>query len=320
MNRSSNSMASGKLVAGGLAFALAAALVSGVSVWVNGHAVRQFDDSAVFSTSKNALVGVALLGLFFARPRGAAQLRKLSRREALGLGAIAVIGGSIPFVLFFEGLSQASAANSAVIQKSLFVWVALLAVPLLGERAGPLHIAAIGALVVGQLLIARPAAWDFGAGEAMVLAATLFWSVEVVIARRLLPGIGAQLGATARMAGGATLLLGYLAVTGRLADVFQFNSGQWGWLVLTAAFLISYVSLWYGALRRAPAVAVTCVLTLGAPITAALQVWDGKPIPAGEQLSGYALLVAAAIAIALVAAARPRTMHERVADPVGGVA
>ena len=54
-----------------------------------------------------------------------------------------MIGGSVPFVLFFEGLARAEATQAAFIQKTLVVWVALLAVPLLRERFGVPHALAI---------------------------------------------------------------------------------------------------------------------------------------------------------------------------------
>ena len=54
----------------------------------------------------------------------------------MGCSRVAVVGGSVPFVLFFEGLARAEATQAAFIQKTLVVWVALLAVPLLHERLG----------------------------------------------------------------------------------------------------------------------------------------------------------------------------------------
>jgi drug/metabolite transporter (DMT)-like permease len=59
----------------------------------------------------------------------------------IGLG---VIGGGVPFLLFFQGLSTASAASASLVQKSLFLWVALLAVPLLKERLGSWQVLGLG--------------------------------------------------------------------------------------------------------------------------------------------------------------------------------
>ena len=74
--------------------------------------------------------------------------------------------------------------------KTLVVWVVLLAVPLLGERFGALQVAAVALLVLGQAMASGSTAAffgkPFGTGEAEILAATMLWAVEVVIAKRLL--------------------------------------------------------------------------------------------------------------------------------------
>src|SRR5262249_45486785 len=118
------------------------------------------------------------------RGRAPARARADARAPAahgVGRAAVGVVGGSVPFVLFFEGLSRAEATQAAFIQKTLVVWVALLAVPLLRERVGVPHALAIGLLVAGQAWIAGHAGTiAFGQGEAMILAATLLWAVEVV--------------------------------------------------------------------------------------------------------------------------------------------
>ena len=131
-------------------------------------------------------------------PKATALLRRTGDRPRLprtvrqyaGLGAIAVIGGSVPFVLFFEGLARASSTHAAFMQKTLVVWVAALAVPLLGERLRAAHVAAM-ALIVGGLVLLDGGlrGFRFGDGELLILAATLLWAVEVVLAKRMLRGI-----------------------------------------------------------------------------------------------------------------------------------
>ncbi len=308
----------GNAVTIGVCLAIAAAIVSGVSVFVNGKAVREFDDSSVFTTVKTVIVGIAFLSLLL-RPGATSAVRGLSRTNLWRLGAIAVVGGSIPFILFFEGLGQAAPANAAIIQKSLFLWVGLLAVPMLGERLGWAQVGALAALVLAQLLIGRPAGIELGRGELMVLAATLLWSAEIIIARKALATVPAQVAATARMALGAIILLAYIVITGRAGDLVQFSAEQVGWLAITALLLFAYVSLWYGALKRAPAGVVTSLLTVAAPITVSLQVWDGRAAPAGEQLAGYVLLSLAALAIGAMALTnlRWRTTDGRIAATGG---
>lgn len=280
----------------GLVLALCAAGVSAVSVYVNASAVRAFDDATVYTTAKNLVAAVLLTGLAGAAAAGRRQRSgPLTGRQWLGLGAVAVVGGSVPFVLFFEGLARASSPQAAFIQKTLVVWVALLAVVLLKERVGWPHLAAIALLVVGQVGLASVGAFPFDAGAAMILAATLLWSVEIVLVKRLLAALSSWTLAVARMGLGSVLLLGWLAATGRLGDLAALTATQVQWLAATGALLTAYVAIWFAALARAQAVDVTAVLVLGAVGTAVLAgVLDGVQL---APQAAWLALIAAGVAL-----------------------
>jgi drug/metabolite transporter (DMT)-like permease len=286
----------------GIALAFVTACISGVSIWVNAHAVTRFDDATVYTTAKNAVAGLLLLAVALA-PRRAERPPVAARRHAPALVAIALIGGSVPFVLFFEGLARAEATQASFIQKTLVVWVALLAVPLLRERLGPAHVAAIAFVLAGQAaLIGDAGTITFGVGEAMILAATLLWSVEVVLAKRLLADIDPPTLAVARMALGAVVLLAWVAATGRMDDLTRLGGDQWAWVLLTGLLLTGYVATWYAALARAQAVDVTAVLVFGAVVTAFLaHAFDGATF----DVTGVVLVTAGA-ALAAVAGRWPR--------------
>ena len=260
----------------GIALAFVTAVVSGVSVYVNSRGVAHFDDATVYTTAKNALAGALLLALAVPliasrRPSDGRAGRPTTPRQWLGVLAVACVGGSVPFVLFFEGLARADATQAAFIHKTLVLWVALLAVPLLGERLGPAHVAAIGLVVAGQAWLAGdPGTVAFGAGETMILAATLLWAVEVVLAKRLLEVLAPRTLAAARMAIGTVVLVAWVALSGRGGDLLALSTEQWGWAALTGLLLSAYVATWYAALARAQAVDVTAVLVFGAVVTALL--------------------------------------------------
>src|SRR5262249_19758535 len=59
----------------GLALAFATACISGVSIYVNGHAVRHFGDATVYTTAKNLVAGLLLLVLALTALRPAAGAR-----------------------------------------------------------------------------------------------------------------------------------------------------------------------------------------------------------------------------------------------------
>ncbi len=296
----------------GLAFVTAA--ISGVSVFVNGYGTKHFRDATVYTTSKNLVAAVLLLGVAFGVKvlrRSDAPRMPAATRDRWALLVVGIIGGAIPFVLFFEGLKRAGATDAAFLQKTLVLWVALLAVPLLRERLNFGHLAAIAMLVVGQAKLTS--GWPSlraDAASTLILAATLCWAVEVVIAKRLLVRCSALTLGSARMGIGAVALVAWVGVTGRLPVLAGLGAGAWGWAVLTGVLLFGYVACWFAALARAQAVDVTAVLVAGALVTAALSsAAQGSPLR--PQASGL-VLIAIGVALACVATGRapssiPRT-------------
>lgn len=287
----------------GILLAFATACISGVAIWTNGHAVTHFSDATVYTTAKDAVAGLLLCLLAVTwRSRGPAPaaVQPSPRARIAGLAAVAVIGGSVPFVLFFEGLARAEATQASFIQKTLVIWVVLLAVPLLREKVRWPHLLAIGLLIAGQAwLVPAVGRVAFGTGEAMILGATLLWSVEVIVVKKLLAGMPSRTLAAARMGLGTALLFGWLAVAGKLGTFAALGLTQWRWIVLTGLILTAYVGTWYAALARAQAVDVTAVLVFGAVVTAALSgAFDGVSVnPVGTVLIVLGTLLIGALAL-----------------------
>ena len=285
----------GRTLAAGIYLALGTAAISGVSVFVNGFAVKQFPDPATFTTLKNAVAAFLLVGALMAAGRVP---RRLGSRNWLGLAVLGVIGGSVPFLLFFTGLAEATAPAAAVIHKTLFIWVALLAVVLLRERLGGWQIGALGVLLVATLMVQPPSGVTWGGGESLIALATGFWAVETIVARRLLASVPPLVAGAGRMGFGLVILVGYLLVTGRIGVLGQLGLAQWALVLGTGVLLAGYVATWYAALQRAPAAMVAAVLTIGAPITAGLQVISTGTVPAPGPLAGYLLMLLAAGGVA----------------------
>jgi len=282
----------------GVLLALATALLSGVSIWVNAFAVKQLPDPAVYTTVKNGVAAVLLVGLMAATVRPAA-IRGIAPRTWGWLLLIGVVGGSVPFILFFTGLAQASAPSAAFIHKTLFIWVALLAVPFLGERLGIAQLVALGVLLAGQALVLTPSGVTWGPGETLIAAATLLWAVESIVAKHVLRDVHAAVVGACRLGIGLVVLVAFLAATGKLGTVATLSGGQWAWAGLTGLFLFGYVATWFAALQRAPASLVTAILVLGAPVTAAVQIAASGAMPAGQALAGQGLILVAGAALAL---------------------
>ena len=283
----------------GLLLALGAAAVSGVAVFVNGEAVGRFSSPTVYTTGKNLVAGMVLVVLAIASGRrrsssgNAVEVGSWTARERVGVIAVAVIGGAVPFVLFFEGLARATSSDAAFLHKTLVVWVAVLAVSLLGERLTPLHVGAVALLIAGQIALAdgigslRP-----GVGEAMILAATLCWAVELILVKRLVETLPSTTVGASRIAGGAVLLVVWLAVTGRVADLVSLSMAQWAWLGLTGSILSVFVTVWFAAVARAPVIDVAAVLVPAAVITGLIRLAVGGSA-APIQVVGWVLMLVA---------------------------
>lgn len=288
----------------GALLALGTAAISGLAVYLNAFGVKLVPDAAVYTTAKNGVAAIILVALALAAGAGR-EARTLDGRRQAGLLAIAVIGGSVPFVLFFSGLAVATAPTAAFIHKTMFIWVAVMAVPLLGERLGYLPIAALGILLAGQALIAPPTGMGWGAGETMIAAATILWSIEVVLAKRLLSDVTPQLLGAARMGLGLVVLVGYLAISGKVGGLVAISGEAWLWVLVTGGLLAGYVTTWFAALRLAAATTVTSILVVAAVVTGVLTAVSKGTAPDPRVVVGYLLVLAGAGLVALIGAYRP---------------
>jgi len=290
----------------GVILAVITAIISGFAVFINGYGLRAWAGTAnptTYTTFKNIVAALVLVGIAMV-----ARTRKNSRglerprtsRQWFALGLVAVLGGALAFALFFEGFARASSTQAAFIHKTLIIWVGILAVGMLREKVRPVHFAALALLVAGQfLLVGGVSEISFGIGEAMMLAATLLWSVEIIIAKRLLADLSSLTVGVARMAGGAVVLTAYGIVGGGFAAMGAVTMTQFGWVIVTGVVLSGFVGFWYASLARAPAIDVTAILVGGAVITAALKFGvSGVPIPSSV---GLAMVLTGAVIIAVSA-------------------
>lgn len=252
----------------GFQFALITALISGVSIFVNKFAVSAVGQPLAFTAFKNVLVGVLLIGILLATSKRH-KLKFLTKKEKIYLVLIGVIGGSIPFYLFFTGISQIPAINAAMVHKTLVLWVIILAVPILKEKVSKMQVLAIALLFSSNLVIGGFKGFLFSTGELLILAATILWAVETIIAKKVLPNVDPDIVAAARMCIGTIVLLGAMLLTNPSAfgSVSALSLAQWGIVLVTVLFLLGYVTSWYRALKFAPAIVVTAVLVSSTLVT-----------------------------------------------------
>lgn len=252
----------------GIYLAVATAFISGLSNFVNKIAVTSINPPLVFTAEKNAIVGLLIVGILIASWKWK-KIKDLTRKEIIYLAAIGVIGGSLPFYLFFQGLSQIPAITGAMIHKTLFIWVAILAVPFLKEKISKWQILAVVLLFAANFIIGGIVPVKLSTGSLMVLAATMLWAVENILAKKILPKVDPDIVVAARMGIGSLILLGASVVVAPVAlskSIFMTQS-QWFWMAITVALLLGYTMTWYRALKLAPATTVAAVLVSATLIT-----------------------------------------------------
>ncbi len=247
----------------GFKLALLTAALSGVAVFLNSLTVKAVGDALVFTTVKN--LGVALIiGLILLRQKiNWEEVRNQRRRLVL----IGIIGGSLPFYLFFKGLTLTNAATGAMIHKTLIFWVALWALPFLKEKISAKQWLALGLIFGSNFIIGGLPALKWGAGESLILAATLLWAIENIIVKIALKRVQVNVVIGARMILGSLILLAATAGSGKLGLIFKLNQTQWLMTLASIGLLAGYVMTWYRALKAAPVTLVATVLASAMIIT-----------------------------------------------------
>lgn len=277
--------------------ALTTAVISGIAIFLSKIAVKVVADPVVFTFLKNVIVAGLLIGILAVSTRFG-ELKKLVKKDWYKLIAVGVVGGSLPFILFFTGLTKTTALNASIIHKTLFIWVALLALPFLKERMGALQGAALLLLVGGNFALGGLRNFTWGTGELMILAATLLWAVENIIAKKALRNLSSILVAGARMVFGSVIIFIVIAFQGNLSMLGGLSMEQWLWTIIPALFLLGYVTTWYTALKYAPASIVASLLVPATIVTNILSmIFLDKTLTVGELSSGILLSIAVGLII-----------------------
>ncbi len=252
----------------GLYFALITSVISGISIFLNKFAVSEIKPPLYFTSFKNLIVSVLVLSMFLFM-RKFKDLKKLNPKEIKYLFAIGIVGGSLPFYLYFEGLSRISSINGAIIHKTLVIWVALLAIPLLKEKISKLQILGVSMLFLSNLVVGGFSGFEYSYGEFLVLIATLLWGIENILAKKVLKSVDSDIVVLFRMGLGSLILTIFtlLTVPGVVAKTLSLNFQQIFWIVLTSLLLFLYVKNWYKALKYSSAIFVTSVLVSSTLIT-----------------------------------------------------
>lgn len=273
----------------GILLVLATAIISGFSIFINQFGVSVMNPY-IFTGLKNIVVAVLICGLLLAM-KDWRLLKSLSKKYWLLLIAIGLVGGSIPFLLFFKGLSLTTSVQGSFIHKTMFIYVIVFATLFLKEKISKKLLFGSLLLLLGNAFLLKFIPHSLGKGDLFILLATLFWAGENIISKYTLKKLPARIVIWGRMFFGSIFILAFLAGSGQLFLIGILKINQISWVVITSVFLFGYVITWYSGLKHVPVSVATSILLLGAPITTLLSFIQTGVIGQGEILGiGLALM------------------------------
>lgn len=269
------------------------AIISGVSIFINQYSV-QVINPYIFTGLKNIVVVFLLLGLILFL-KEFKNFKKLSKKNWLTLMTIGLIGGSVPFLMFFKGLSMTTGPEASYIHKFLFLFIALLAPVILKERWRWHYLMGLGFLILGSVMLFNiNGFFTWHTGNLLILGATVLWTIENMISKKAVSKISPRIVAWGRMCFGSLFIIMFWIFSGQIGNLVSLEASQVWWVVLTAVLLFGYVTTWYTGIKYIPLTYAAAILALGAPITSLLQLIQGKEF-AVSQIWGMSFMFVGAL-------------------------
>lgn len=265
------------------------ALISGFAIFINKFGVSVVNPS-IYTFLRVLTVAIFLTGLLLFL-KDWPRLKNLNGKQWLLLITIGLVGGSIPFLLFFRGLSLTNAAQGSFIHKTMFIWVAIGAALFLKEKIDKKFLLGGLFLFLGSLILLKKLPYSLNQGDLLVFLATLLWAAENTISKYVLRDLEWRIVAWARMFFGALFILIFLLATHQLPLISGFTLEQINWVLITAVILFGYVMTWYSGLKLIPASQATVILLFGSPITTLLSFIQTRQVSLQEIFASLSIIL-----------------------------
>jgi drug/metabolite transporter (DMT)-like permease len=276
----------------GTIFAILAAVISGVSIPLNKSFVVNIDP-LVFTSIRLLLIGTIFLIISYFRHE---KINKKINIKYLAL--IAIIGGAFAFLLFFDGLRLTTSGRAAFLQKTMPIYVVVLAFLFLKERITKKYLYSIFLMLIGTAVIYYseivPAQlWlNPSLGDLLVIGATILWALENVLSRKvMIKGESNFIVSFVRMFFGGIILFSIVLLLGKYDLLMSLNSQQVISISVSTIILFGYVLFWYWSLKFINVTKASSLLLLSPVIS--LLIGNGflnEPVPF-TQLIGSALIL-----------------------------
>ena len=268
---------------------LGTAFISGFSIFINKFGVS-VSDPYLFAFLKNFLVAIFLSAILFIYWDWA-KFKNLKICQWLNLMLIGLVGGSVPFLIFFKGLSMATASGASFIQKTMFIWVFVLAGVFLKEKITRRYVFIGLTVMAANIILLRLSDVKLDKGSLLVLMATFLWAVENTLSKYVIKEISPRIVMWSRMFFGSIFIFAYLFFTQQASGIAKINLEQTGWILITSVLLLGYVATWYNGLKYIKVSEAAIILMLGSPITTMLTAIFSRPATFREYLASGLIIL-----------------------------
>ena len=273
------------------------AFISGFAIFINKFGVSVINPY-IYTFLKNAVVALLLCTIILT-VKDLKLFKSLKKKQWGLLVAIGIIGGGIPFLLFFKGLSMTSPAGASFIHKTMFLWIFILAAVFLKEKITKKHIVAGLFLLAGNAILLKVSGIYFDQGILWIFLATIFWAIENTISKHTLKELPPRIVMWARMFFGSIAILLFLIFSQQATLMAQLNLQQISWAMITGVVLFGYVATWYTGLKYIKLSDAAVILMLGSPITTYLTAIFTKPVSFNEYVGTLLIITGVVIAIGI---------------------
>ena len=166
----------------GTSLVLATAFISGLAIFINKFGIKGVDPY-FYTFAKNIIAGALLLSILLLAKHWQ-YLKNLDKADKYRLLLISIIGGAIPFLLFFKGLTMTTALKAGFIHKTLFIYVGVLAAVFLKEKINKSMMFGFISLLAGSILFLKITPQALNLGDLFIFIAVLFWATEIAITKK----------------------------------------------------------------------------------------------------------------------------------------
>lgn len=285
----------------GTLLAVLAAVVSGFSIIINKIFIVDLDPT-IFTAIRALFIGIVCL--IISSVECGFKYKKFKKVSWKYLIAIGLIGGSIPFLLFFTGLKLTTGGRAAFLQKTLPIYVIVFAFLFLKEKITKKQVFALIAMFIGLIIltssqIGYSILWSNPAkGDLLIILATVLWAFESIIVKHTMIKKESVFVVTfARMFFGAMILFAIAFLWDKVYLLYQLTPTQIFNIYISTIVLFYYVFLWYFSIKFIN-VSKAATLLLLAPVISlflGMAILD-EPVPI-LQLIGSALILVGAYVV-----------------------